>query len=98
MARSFSMSQEAKAKAFAALHQGEPFLIPNPWDVGSARMLEGLGFRALATTSSGLAFTLGRPDGGASLDEICAHVAAVTAGTSLPVSVDLESGGEDPAA
>ena len=59
--------QAAKAAAFRALHQGEPFVIPNPWDVGSARVLEALGFRALATTSSGFAFTLGRRDGGATL-------------------------------
>jgi 2-methylisocitrate lyase-like PEP mutase family enzyme len=91
------MSQEARAEAFAALHRGEPFLIPNPWDAGSARMLESLGFRALATTSSGFAFTLGRPDGGATLDEVTAHVAALTAATSLPVSVDLENGGDDSA-
>ena len=51
--------------AFRALHEGEPFVIPNPWDAGSARVLEALGFRALATTSSGFAFTLGRLDGGA---------------------------------
>jgi 2-methylisocitrate lyase-like PEP mutase family enzyme len=91
------MSQEARAEAFAALHRGESFLIPNPWDAGSARMLESLGFRALATTSSGFAFTLGRPDGGATLDEVTAHVATLTAATSLPVSVDLENGGDDPA-
>ena len=91
------MSQDARAEAFAALHRGESFLIPNPWDAGSARMLESLGFRALATTSSGFAFTLGRPDGGATLDEVTAHVAALTAATSLPVSVDLENGGDDPA-
>jgi 2-methylisocitrate lyase-like PEP mutase family enzyme len=91
------MSQEAKAEAFAALHAGEPFLIPNPWDAGSARMLEALGFRALATTSSGFAFTLGRRDGGATVDEVTEHVARLTAATSLPVSVDLENGGDDPA-
>jgi 2-methylisocitrate lyase-like PEP mutase family enzyme len=91
------MSQEARAEAFAALHRGKCFLIPNPWDAGSARMLESLGFRALATTSSGFAFTLGRRDGGATLHEVTAHVAALTAATSLPVSVDLENGGDDPA-
>src|SRR5437899_2492556 len=60
-------------------------------------MLEKLGFRALATTSSGFAFTLGRPDGGATLDELCAHVRALCDATSLPVSVDLEDGHGDPA-
>jgi 2-methylisocitrate lyase-like PEP mutase family enzyme len=84
--------QEEKAAAFAALHEGEPFLIPNPWDAGSARVLEALGFRALATTSSGFAFTLGRLDGATTIDEMAAHVAAIDAATSLPVSVDLENG------
>jgi 2-methylisocitrate lyase-like PEP mutase family enzyme len=84
--------QEEKAAAFAALHEGEPFLIPNPWDAGSARVLEALGFRALATTSSGFAFTLGRLDGGATIDEVAAHIAALDAATSLPVSADLENG------
>ena len=81
-----------KAEAFAALHSGEPFVIPNPWDVGSARVLEALGFRALATTSSGFAFTLGRLDGGATLDEVVEHVAAIDRATEVPLSVDLENG------
>ena len=87
-----SSRQQRKAKEFAALHVGEPFVIPNPWDVGSARMLEALGFAALATTSSGLAFTLGRLDGSATLDEVCSHVAGVDRLTELPVSADLENG------
>jgi 2-methylisocitrate lyase-like PEP mutase family enzyme len=81
-----------KAEAFAALHSGEPFVIPNPWDAGSARVLEALGFRALATTSSGFAFTLGRLDGGATLDEVVEHVAAIDRATEVPLSVDLENG------
>src|ERR671925_1208055 len=89
---SLASRQEEKAAAFAALHEGEPFLIPNPWDAGSARVLEALGFRALATTSSGFAFTLGRLDGSTTIDEMAAHVATVDAATSLPVSVDLENG------
>jgi 2-methylisocitrate lyase-like PEP mutase family enzyme len=84
--------QETKAGAFRALHEGEPFVIPNPWDAGSARVLEALGFRALATTSSGFAFTLGRRDGAATLDEVVAHVRSIDRATSLPVSVDLENG------
>jgi 2-methylisocitrate lyase-like PEP mutase family enzyme len=88
--------QESRAAAFRDLHAGEPFVIPNPWDAGSARVLEALGFRALATTSSGFAFALGRGDGGATLAEVAAHVAALTAATTLPVSVDLESGGASP--
>jgi 2-methylisocitrate lyase-like PEP mutase family enzyme len=81
-----------KGEAFQALHAGEPFVIPNPWDAGSAKVLEQLGFKALATTSSGFAFTLGRRDGGVTLDEVLAHTAALAAVTELPVSVDLENG------
>jgi 2-methylisocitrate lyase-like PEP mutase family enzyme len=89
--------QHEKAEAFRALHEGEPFVIPNPWDAGSARVLEALGFKALATTSSGFAFTLGRRDGGVTLDEVVEHVGAVDRATSLPLSVDLENGyGPDP--
>jgi 2-methylisocitrate lyase-like PEP mutase family enzyme len=90
-------TQHQKAEAFRALHEGEPFVIPNPWDAGSARVLEGLGFKALATTSSGFAFTLGRRDGSATLDDVVAHVRSVTEATTVPVSVDLEDGyGPDP--
>jgi 2-methylisocitrate lyase-like PEP mutase family enzyme len=85
-------TQERKADAFRALHAGEPFVIPNPWDAGSARALAALGFKALATTSSGFAFTLGRLDGGATLDEVVDHVRALDGATELPVSVDLENG------
>lgn len=85
-------TQEEKAAEFQAMHEGEPFVIPNPWDVGSARVLERLGFKALATTSSGFSFTLGRLDGGATLDELMEHVRAVAAATSVPISVDLENG------
>jgi 2-methylisocitrate lyase-like PEP mutase family enzyme len=84
--------QERKAEAFQALHAGEPFVIANPWDAGSARVLEALGFKALATTSSGFAFTLGRLDGGATIDDVVEHVAALDAATGLPISVDLENG------
>jgi 2-methylisocitrate lyase-like PEP mutase family enzyme len=91
-------TQQHKAEAFRALHQGEPFVIPNPWDAGSARVLEALGFRALATTSSGFAFALGRLDGGTTLEDVAAHVAALSAASALPVSVDLENGyGAEPA-
>src|SRR6476620_219308 len=78
--------------SFRALHEGEPFLIPNPWDVGSAMMLEHLGFKALATTSSGFAFTLGKPDGAATLDEVADHVRLLAAAVGIPVSVDPEAG------
>jgi len=91
-----SQTTEQKAEAFRALHAGEPFVIPNPWDAGSARVLDALGFRALASTSSGFAFTLGRLDGAATLDEVVDHVAALATATNLPVSVDLEDGHGDP--
>lgn len=84
--------QQRKAEAFRALHDGKAFVIPNPWDVGSARVLEALGFEALATTSSGFAFTLGRLDGAATLEETVEHAAAIDRATDLPVSVDLENG------
>ncbi len=86
------VAQEQRAVGFRALHEGEPFLIPNPWDAGSAKVLAGLGFKALATTSSGFAFTLGRADGAVTLDEVAAHVQALDEATALPVSVDLENG------
>jgi 2-methylisocitrate lyase-like PEP mutase family enzyme len=90
-------TQEMQAETFRALHAGETFVMPNPWDAGSARVLEALGFTALATTSSGFAFTLGRLDGGVTLDEVIEHVATLTRATALPLSVDLENGyGPDP--
>jgi 2-methylisocitrate lyase-like PEP mutase family enzyme len=85
-------SHEQKAAAFQALHAGEPFVIPNPWDAGSARVLAAFGFKALASTSSGFAFTLGRLDGDVTLDEVVAHAAMLDRATDLPVSVDLENG------
>jgi 2-methylisocitrate lyase-like PEP mutase family enzyme len=88
------VTQAQKAAAFRALHEGEPFVMPNPWDAGSAKVLESLGFRALASTSSGFAFTLGRADGEVTLDEVADHVEVLVRATSLPISVDLEDGYE----
>jgi 2-methylisocitrate lyase-like PEP mutase family enzyme len=85
-------SQHERATTFRALHEGETFVIPNPWDAGSARVLEALGFKALATTSSGFAFTLGRLDGNVTLDEVIAHTRLLSKASILPVSVDLENG------
>jgi 2-methylisocitrate lyase-like PEP mutase family enzyme len=85
-------SQQQRGAVFRALHEGAPFIIPNPWDAGSAKVLAALGFEALATTSSGFAFTLGRLDGEATLDEVVAHVRALADATTLPLSVDLENG------
>ena len=90
-------TQEQKAASFRSLHEGEPFVIPNPWDAGSARVLEALGFQALATTSSGFAFTLGRRDGRVTLDELVDHVSRLDTASKLPLSVDLENGyGREP--
>ena len=86
-------TQAEKADLFQKLHLREgAFFIPNPWDIGSARMLAGLGFEALATTSSGFAFTLGRLDGQVTLDEKLAHCRALASATDVPISADLENG------
>src|SRR5947209_19498974 len=88
--------QSRKAERFLALHHGStPLLMPNPWDGGSARLLEWLGFDALATTSSGFAATLGRLDGSVNREGVLAHVAALVSATTLPVSADLEHGFSD---
>src|SRR6516165_5960638 len=85
-----------KVDQFLALHrQSSPLLIPNPWDAGSAKLLESLGFEALATTSSGFAATLGRLDGSVSRDEAIDSSAAIAAATTVPVSADLENGYAD---
>ncbi|HKA04487.1 MAG TPA: isocitrate lyase/phosphoenolpyruvate mutase family protein [Acidimicrobiales bacterium] len=89
-------AQPEKAARFLALHQGDqPLLMPNPWDAGSAKLLASLGFEALATTSSGFAGTLGRPDGAVTRDEALAHAAALAASVDVPVSADLENGYAD---
>src|SRR5271169_6303127 len=93
-------SQNEKAKTFQALHQGPgAFIIPNPWDAGTARILEALGFAALATTSAGFAFALGRRDGQGlvSREEVLGHIRSIVTVSNLPVSGDLENGfGDDP--
>ena len=77
--------------SFLDLHRpGDPLLMPNPWDIGSARILVALGARALATTSSGFAATLGRPDGSVTREEAIGHAAAIAAAVDVPVSADLE--------
>lgn len=91
--------QTEKAEHFLALHHGDsPLLLPNPWNIGTARLLAWLGFKALATTSSGFAATLGRLDGSIDRDQALEHAAAMAAATKLPVSADLENGfADDPA-
>jgi len=105
-----SVTQSEKAKRFRALHGlpatlGAPieaaragaFIVPNPWDSGSARILAGLGFQALATTSAGFAFSLGRRDGMVARDEMFAHCRTIVEATDLPVAADLENCfGDDP--
>ena len=89
-------SQLQKCEQFAALHQQEgAFVIPNPWDAGSARLLQGLGFKALATTSAGFAFTAAKTDGQVSLEEKLQHCRVIAAATDVPVNVDFENGFAD---
>lgn len=85
-------TQQEKGDRFRALHDGDAFVIPNPWDAGSAKVLVGLGFQALATTSGGFAFTLGRHDGHVTPDEVTEHARALAEAVDVPVSVDLENG------
>jgi len=95
---SAAVSITDKRQAFRRLHEAGCFVIPNPWDIGSARMLQGLGFKALATTSSGFAWSQGRPDTGISREMALAHLAEMVAATDVPINADFESGfAADPA-
>jgi 2-methylisocitrate lyase-like PEP mutase family enzyme len=102
METSATNKQRVMAAAFKALHEREGiFVIPNPWDAGSAKMLAGMGFEALATTSAGLAFSLGKPDGEGLVtrEEAFENARAIINATNIPVAADLENGyGDDPAA
>jgi len=90
------VTQAQKGRTFRELHQRDrAFIIPNPWDVGTARLLESLGFEALATTSAGFAFSIGKPDGAVDRETMLAHAARLVAATDLPVSADLENGYAD---
>src|ERR687894_1964104 len=87
---------QAMWQNFLLLHRpGRPLLMPNPWDAGSAKVLASLGFEALATTSSGFAATMGRPDGAVTRDEAIDHAGVMVRATELPVSADLENGFAD---
>ena len=79
-----------KRKAFRALHASGCFVIPNPWNVGSARYLQGLGFKALASTSAGHAHAMGYPDGGQTMEDVLAHYRELTAATDIPLNADFE--------
>jgi 2-methylisocitrate lyase-like PEP mutase family enzyme len=93
-----SRTTQDKRAAFRALHTHGCFMLPNPWDVGSASMLQGLGFKALATTSSGHAWSIGQPDGTTPRSVVLAHLRTIVAATDLPVNADFESGfAADPA-
>jgi methylisocitrate lyase len=87
-----------RVEAFRRLHQSGCFVLPNPWDVGSARLLVQLGFRALATTSSGFAWSIGRPDNGVTLEQALAHIRSISESVPVPVNADFEGGfARDPA-
>ncbi|HEY2417272.1 MAG TPA: isocitrate lyase/phosphoenolpyruvate mutase family protein [Steroidobacteraceae bacterium] len=87
-----ALSVGDKRRDFHKLHQSGCFVIPNPWDIGSALFLQSLGFKALATTSSGFAWSQGHADGGMSRDQVLAHLASMVAATDVPVNADFESG------
>jgi len=93
-----TLDQASRVELFRALHEQEgAFIIPNPWDVGTARILASLGFKALATTSAGLAFSLGVPEGTVARGQVLEHCRAMVSATDLPVSADLEKGfGDSP--
>jgi 2-methylisocitrate lyase-like PEP mutase family enzyme len=86
---------DERGRVFHRLHESGCFVIPNPWNVGSARLLEQLGFKALATTSSGFAWSMGRVDGGVTLDDVLAHLRAMSAAVDVPISADFEGGFAD---
>lgn len=86
------LSVAEKRLAFHRLHDAGCFVIPNPWDIGSARMLQGMGFQALASTSSGLAWSQGRPDNGISREMALEHLAELVSATDVPINADFESG------
>jgi 2-methylisocitrate lyase-like PEP mutase family enzyme len=92
------VSSADKRRAFRRLHESGCFLIPNPWDAGSARYLQSLGFKALATTSSGAAWSQGRPDNGLSRAQVLEHLRIMAAATDLPLNADFENGFADGAA
>ena len=90
-----SPQHESAAAKFRSLHQSGCFVLPNPWDIGTAIYLERLGFQALATTSAGFAFSRGKPDGGVPRDEMLAHIREIVEATALPVNADFHAGYAD---
>jgi 2-methylisocitrate lyase-like PEP mutase family enzyme len=90
-----SLTTSQKREAFRKLHESDCFVLPNPWDVGSAKILHHLGFKALASTSAGMAWALGRADGQVSLDEVLLHLSSLAHATDLPLNADFENGFAD---
>jgi 2-methylisocitrate lyase-like PEP mutase family enzyme len=90
-----SPQQTSATTTFRALHESGCFVLPNPWDIGTAMYLERLGFKALATTSAGFAFSRGKPDGGVPRDEMLTHIREIVEATSLPVNADFHAGYAD---
>src|SRR4029434_1432486 len=88
-------TQRSLSATFRALHESDCFVLPNPWDIGTAIYLERLGFKALATTSAGFAFSRDRPDGGVPRDEMLAHIREIVKATALPVNADFHAGYAD---
>ena len=86
------VSTQDKRAAFRKLHESGCFVLPNPWDVGSARALEQLGFKAIASTSAGFAWTLGKADNHVTLDEVCDHLSTLSAAVDIPLNADFEGG------
>src|SRR5436190_13756587 len=84
-----------KRRTFRKLHESGCWMIPNPWDIGSARYLQGLGFKALATTSSGFAWSVAQADNAVPRDRVLGHIAEIVAATDVPVNADFESGYAD---
>src|SRR5919108_3384625 len=92
-----SSRQTSATETFHTLHASGCFVLPNPWDIGTALCLERLGFKALATTSAGFAFSRGKPDGGVPRDEMLAHLREIAKATLLPVNADFQAGyGDQP--
>jgi 2-methylisocitrate lyase-like PEP mutase family enzyme len=92
-----SSPQKSPAETFRAMHESGCFVLPNPWDIGTAIYLERLGFKALATTSAGFAFSRGKPDGGVPRDEMLAYIREIVEATALPVNADFMAGyGDEP--
>ncbi len=89
------VSTADKRRAYRALHQQGCFVIPNPWDIGTARYLQGLGFKALATTSAGFAFSCGLPDNAVPRDVMLRHIGEIVAASDVPVNADFEGGYAD---